>query len=165
MFLYFIQFCIKYNQRHKQGIIRDTIHGNDKSVTSLILYSTKRRHKRGVCSGKTSSDFALGASFCIYTSQNFYRDTHISSFFFFQLPDNLTILHPQMGGSVGQLSLQKVNLAFKILDITFGMRRFIQVPPFLKHAKFSISSQFVKNHLAKYPINVSKTTSVHALKK
>ena len=33
-----------------------------------------------------------------------------------------------------------------------------QVPPFLKFTKFSILSQFVKNHFLKYPIFMSKTS-------
>ena len=44
---------------HKRQIIHDTMHGNNKSVASLISYITWHRHKRGVHSNYTSSDFAL----------------------------------------------------------------------------------------------------------
>ena len=66
-FLSFLKFSIKYNQFwHKQRIIYDTIHGNDKSVANLISYDTKRRGKYGVHFNNTNSDFALEAPFSIY---------------------------------------------------------------------------------------------------
>ena len=65
-FLYFIQFCIKCNKIwYKQRIFHVTIHANDKSVDSLISYSTNLRHKRGIHSNNTFLDFALEVSFSI----------------------------------------------------------------------------------------------------
>ena len=43
-----------------------------KVLTMLISYSTKRRHKRGVHSYNTSSDFAFDVSFCICILTCFY---------------------------------------------------------------------------------------------
>ena len=69
-YLYFLQFCIKCNQIwHKQQINYDTIEGNDKVLTSHIVHSTQCRHKRGVHSNNTSSDFALEVSFSLYTTR------------------------------------------------------------------------------------------------
>ena len=65
-FLIPFRFCIKGNQIwHKHLIIHDTIHGNDKVLTSLVLYSTKPRQKRRAKLNNTSSDIVLEVSFSI----------------------------------------------------------------------------------------------------
>ena len=71
-FLYFIQFCMKCDKIcHKQQIIHDTIHGTDKSVDKFhIIYSTKHRHKLGVHSYNTSSDFKV-RSFLKYVLRSY----------------------------------------------------------------------------------------------
>ena len=48
----------------------------------------------------------------------------------------------------------------KTLNTTSRVRRWTQVPPFLWFIKFSIVTQFVKHHFLKYPIFMSKTTSL-----
>ena len=57
-----------------------------------------------------------------------------------------------------------VNLDIKRFDKTLNMasrmRLWTQVSPFLKSTKFSILSQVVKNHFLKYPVLMSKTTSL-----
>ena len=48
----------------------------------------------------------------------------------------------------------------KTLNSISRMRRWTEIPPFLKFTNLSIFSQFVKNHVLKYPISMSKTTSL-----
>ena len=66
-------------------------------------------------------------------------------------------LHPQIGRVSVNIDIVRFD---KILNITSKMRRWTQVPPFLKFTIFSSSSQFVKNHFLKYPIFISKTSSL-----
>ena len=54
----------------------------------------------------------------------------------------------------------KIKRFDKTLNITSRMRRWTQVPQFSKFTKVSSLSQFVKNHFLKYPIFMSKTTSL-----
>ena len=56
------------------------------------------------------------------------------------------------------LSTKGIKRFDKTLNITSRMRRWTQVLPFLEITKFSIWSQFVKDHFLKYPIFRSKTT-------
>ena len=48
----------------------------------------------------------------------------------------------------------------KILNITSRVCWWMQVPPLLKFTKFIVLSQFVKNPFFKYPVFMSKTTSL-----
>ena len=67
-------------------------------------------------------------------------------------------LYPQIGRCVTvNLDMKRF---YRTLNIACRMRRLTQVPPFFKFTKFITSSQFVENHLLKYPIFMSKTTSL-----
>ena len=83
----------------------------------------------------------------LYTSQMFQKATYFLSIFL-KTENNLAFLFTSPNR---QMSLfTKTSYGFrKLFNSTVRARRWTQVPPFLKFAKFSILTQFMKHHRLK----------------